>query len=178
MSHFGAAILAAESAEASGGTRGSGSARHGRPPPPCANAHCVPILLPAKPPIAPSNAMPSIVQNHHVLAVHDLRACARFFVDYLGFRIVNEPPGWIFVQKDRCMIMMGDCRDALHPTALGDHNYFGYLVVDDADAYYAEIRARGHEPASAPVDKPWGMREFPLRTPEGHRLMVGEIVSG
>jgi hypothetical protein len=29
----------------------------------------------------------------------------------LGFRIVAEPDGWIFVAKDGCMIMLGECPD-------------------------------------------------------------------
>ena len=27
------------------------------------------------------------------------------------------------------------------------------------------------------ADKPWNMREFGLRTPEGHRIMVGKVLS-
>ena len=33
----------------------------------------------------------------------------------LAFRIVNEPPGWIFVQKDNCLIMLGECPNDLPP---------------------------------------------------------------
>lgn len=27
-----------------------------------------------------------------------------------------------------------------------------------------------------PIDRAWGMREFAVATPDGHRLMVGEIL--
>ncbi|MDP9900324.1 hypothetical protein [Variovorax ginsengisoli] len=27
-----------------------------------------------------------------------------------------------------------------------------------------------------PIDRDWGMREFAVATPDGHRLMVGEIL--
>ncbi len=86
--------------------------------------------------------MPKILQNHFVLAVHDLQGSARFFQD-LGFQVTSEPPGWVFLQRDNCMVMLGECRDAIHPSKLGDHSYFGYLRVDDADSYYEDLKQRG-----------------------------------
>ncbi len=120
--------------------------------------------------------MPRILQNHYVLAVHDLKRSAEFFVDALGFEVAAEPPGWVFVAKDNCMIMLGDCRDAIPAGELGDHSYFGYLRVDDADSYFDELKAKGVEVSSPISDKPWGMREFGLTTPEGHRLMIGQWI--
>ena len=122
--------------------------------------------------------MPTILQNHHVLAVPDRHAAAKFFVEALGFRIVNEPPGWVFVARDNCMLMLGECRDAIPPAELGDHSYFCYLRVDDADAFHAQVVASGARPTSPIADKPWGMREFALRTPEGFRLTIGHIIPG
>ncbi len=119
--------------------------------------------------------MATILQNHYVLAVHDIQANAEFYKK-LGFRIVGQPPGWIFVQRDRCMIMLGECRDALPVKELGDHNYFGYLLVDDVNDYYEEVCRNGvgiHNPLG---DKPWGMREFAVESPEGHRLMIGQVL--
>jgi catechol 2,3-dioxygenase-like lactoylglutathione lyase family enzyme len=118
--------------------------------------------------------MPQILQNHYVLAVHDISKSAGFFVDKLGFQITAEPPGWIFVKKDDCMIMLGECPDAIPAGELGDHSYFGYLRVDDAGRYYAELKAKGVEMLSPISDKPWGMREFALRTSDGHRIMIGQ----
>lgn len=120
--------------------------------------------------------MPTILQNHHVLAVPDRRAAARFFVDALGFRIVQEPPGWVFVAKDNCMLMLGECPDAIPPAELGDHSYVAYLRVDDVDAYHAQVVASGVRPHSRLESKPWGMREFAVRTPDGFRLTIGQII--
>ena len=122
--------------------------------------------------------MPKILQNHYVLAVHDLRSEADFYVEKLGFRVADEPPGWVFVEKDDCMIMLGECRDALRASELGDHSYFAYLRVDDADGYYEELRAKGVEMLSPISDKPWGMREFSVRTPEGFRITIGQWIGG
>jgi catechol 2,3-dioxygenase-like lactoylglutathione lyase family enzyme len=122
--------------------------------------------------------MPEILQNHYVLAVHDMRREAAFYVDNLGFRISNEPPGWIFVEKDNCMIMLGECSEAIPARELGDHSYFGYLRVDDATSYYEDLKAKGVELISPIADEPWEMREFAVRTPGGHRLTIGQWIGG
>lgn len=117
--------------------------------------------------------MPAILRNHYVLAVHDVTASARFYTDVLGFRIVAEPSGWIFVERDGCTIMLGECPESLPASALGDHSYFGYLNVDDVDAFYAQAQRAGAALGGV-MQKPWGMREFALRTPDGHRIMIGQ----
>jgi uncharacterized glyoxalase superfamily protein PhnB len=119
--------------------------------------------------------MPQILQNHYVLAVHDTEKSSQFFVS-LGFKVILEPPGWVFVEKDNCMVMLGDCRDAVRAGELGDHSYFGYLRVDDADSYYQDLTARGVKISSTIADKPWGMREFGVESPEGHRIMIGQWI--
>jgi catechol 2,3-dioxygenase-like lactoylglutathione lyase family enzyme len=120
--------------------------------------------------------MPTILQNHYVLAVPDAKASAAFFVEALGFRVVAEPPGWVFVGKDNCVVMLGTCPDDVHPSKLGCHSYFAYLRVDDADAYRAQLGAKGLCTVGLIEDKPWGMREFPVATPDGHRIMIGQVI--
>jgi uncharacterized glyoxalase superfamily protein PhnB len=120
--------------------------------------------------------MPTILQNHYVLAVHNVRDSARFYVDVLGFDIASEHGGWVFVKKDGCMIMLGECPNDLPPSELGCHNYFAYLRVDDVDAYFEQVRAKGADLLNEPSDKPWGMREFGIKTPDGHRIMLGQSI--
>lgn len=117
-----------------------------------------------------------ILQNHYVLAVHNVRQSAAFYVDKLGFEVVAEPDGWIFVSKDNCVIMLGECPNDMHPSELGCHNYFAYLRVDDADAYYAQLLRNGVAPLSPIADEPWGMREFSINTPDGHRIRIGQSI--
>jgi catechol 2,3-dioxygenase-like lactoylglutathione lyase family enzyme len=120
--------------------------------------------------------MPAILQNHYVLAVPNARAAAKFYVEALGFRIVDEPPGWVFVRKDNCMVMLGECPDDMRPEDLGCHNYFAYLCVDDVDAYHAQLRAKGVPAVREIEDQPWGMREFGVTTPDGHRITIGQAI--
>ena len=109
----------------------------------------------------------------YVLAVPDLARSSAFYRDVLGFEIQEMAPGWLAYVKDSCRIMAGECPDAMPPADLGDHSYFGYLVVDRVDEYHQRGFAAGAKIFKSLRDERWGMREFGLRTADGHRLMIG-----
>ena len=124
----------------------------------------------------PDNGPMAIRSTTFVLAVPDADATAQFFIEKLGFETWWQIPGqWHAVGRDSCRLMFGSCPDAIPPKELGDHSYFGYFHVDDADAFHTELTARGLE-AERPEDKPWSMREFHVRTPDGHRFTVGQDI--
>jgi uncharacterized glyoxalase superfamily protein PhnB len=54
--------------------------------------------------------------------------------------------------------------------------YVAYVNVDDIDGLYAEFVSRGVLMRIPPETKPWGMREFALQTPDGHRMTFGSSV--
>jgi predicted enzyme related to lactoylglutathione lyase len=113
-----------------------------------------------------------------VIAVPDLQRSAAYYRDVLGFEVREMgDDGWRMFVSGACRIMAGECPDALPPAELGDHSYFAYLVVDRCDDEYARISARGAEFLKAPRDKPWGMREFGVRTVDGHRIMFGNAIA-
>jgi uncharacterized glyoxalase superfamily protein PhnB len=80
-------------------------------------------------------------------------------------------------ERDGCRIMAGECTDAIPPAELGDHSYFAYLAVDDVEAYHARAVAAGAAITKPIRSEPWGMREFGLRTADGHRLMIGSEIA-
>jgi uncharacterized glyoxalase superfamily protein PhnB len=73
--------------------------------------------------------------------------------------------------------MAGECRDAIHPSQLGDHSYFAYLQVEDIDSLYESIQRAGVQIRKTIRDEPWQMREFGLVTADGHRIMFGTPIS-
>ncbi|OZI54183.1 VOC family protein [Bordetella genomosp. 5] len=114
-----------------------------------------------------------------VLAVPDLERSASYFRDVLGFRLEwPEGTGWQLASRGGVRIMMGHCPDAMAPSETGDHSYFGYLNVDDVDALHDEFLNRGALILQPPIDRPHGMREFVIGTPDGHRFMVGQELAG
>ena len=112
--------------------------------------------------------MARIVNSRCVLAVRDLKVSTGYYKDVLGFS--QEPidaDGWSFLTRDTFRVMLGE---------LGDHSYFAYWNVDDVDGFYREIVDRGALVTSEPTNKPWGLREFGLRTADGHRITCGEVI--
>ena len=120
--------------------------------------------------------MPGIVGVRTVLAVRNLQASTQHYVQVLGFRrdFGDGSDGWSFLSRDAFKVMLGECPDATPASELGDHSYVAYVTVDDVDQFYADVLARGALVVSAPANKPWGLREFALRTPDGHRYTFGE----
>ena len=120
--------------------------------------------------------MPRLVNSRCVLAVRDLAISTRFYMDVLGFTrdFGDGSDGWSFLSRDTFRVMLGECPDATPAGELGDHSWYAYVTVEGVDTLYAEVAGRGAEILSQPTTKPWGLREFSLRTPDGHRLVFGE----
>jgi len=114
----------------------------------------------------------------YVIAVHDLERSAGYYRDVLGFKVFEVgDDGWRFLLRDACYIMAGECRDALSPEELGDHSYFAYVEVDGIDAFHDEVVAKKATITKPLRDEPWDMREFGLRTIDGHRIMFGSPIA-
>jgi catechol 2,3-dioxygenase-like lactoylglutathione lyase family enzyme len=122
--------------------------------------------------------MPRIVDSRCVLAVRDLKASTQFYMDVLGFRrdFGDGSDGWSFLSRDNFKVRLGECPDQKPASELGDHSYFVYLTVEGLDQLHQELSARGAPVISEPEDQPWGVREFSIRTPDGHRIRFGERI--
>jgi len=117
----------------------------------------------------------TVSQSTHVLAVPDLERSGEFYSRALGFEVHEiGDPGWRLFVNGQCRMMAGECPDALPAERLGDHSYVAYLTVDNVDDYYRRAGHAGAEFVKPLRDEPWGMREFGLRTVDGHRIMVGQ----
>lgn len=93
-----------------------------------------------------------------------------FYVDGLGFTVQwehrFEPNFPVFAEVSREGLALfltehaGDCQPG----------GAAYIVLDDVDAFYQEIVGRGIQPAEAPEEAPWGVREMLVVDPDGNRL--------
>ena len=93
-----------------------------------------------------------------------------FYEEGLGFRVEWEhrfEPGFpVFAQVTRDGLSLfltehaGDCQ-------VGGA---AYIIVDDVDALYQEITARGVSVLEPPDDAPCGGREMSVLDPDGNRL--------
>ncbi len=114
--------------------------------------------------------------SRHLLAVQDVRASREFYVRCLGFSEARDfqAEGWSFLYRDGVKLILRECSEALSADQLGDQAFFAYIFVKDIERLYAEVVASGARPLSTPAECAWGMREFAVRTPDGHTLFFGE----
>jgi catechol 2,3-dioxygenase-like lactoylglutathione lyase family enzyme len=119
--------------------------------------------------------MSKLVRHRLILAVQNLQRSTDFWMTTLGFArdFGDGSDGWSWLSRDGFAVGLGECANAPAASSLGDHSYVAYVTVDDVDALYDELRSRGADLRAAPITKPWGMREFALRTPDGHRMTFG-----
>jgi uncharacterized glyoxalase superfamily protein PhnB len=111
-----------------------------------------------------------------VLPVADVPAAAAWLCDVLGFEI-DFLHGDPVVHGRVCIV--GDWgapvyihlahAGALPVRPCGELRIHVGAALDDLCGH---VRASGAEIVLAPTDQPWGLREFVLRTPDGHRLRL------
>ena len=121
--------------------------------------------------------MPEILASTFVLAVRDLAASKRFYLEKLGFAEDFSVDGWAFLSRGACKLRLGHCPDATPMSQAQDHSWFAYLHIHDASSLYRDCLARDVDIWHPLADQPWGMREFAVVTPDGHRIVFGERLS-
>jgi uncharacterized glyoxalase superfamily protein PhnB len=106
-----------------------------------------------------------------ILSVEDLAAVVGFY-ELLGFSrtfVFPEPGDPVFVTLERGRDAIGVAtRDPADTTT------FSYWVyVDDVDATYMTLTARGATSLASPHAEPWGERVASVRDPAGNVVHVG-----
>ena len=117
-----------------------------------------------------------VVHTRHVLAVKDLKVEAAYYIDKLGFDRDFTAPGWEFLSFGDFKVMLGECTDEMTAKETGNHSWFAHALVENVDEVYQEFISRGAQILSTIADKPWGIREFSVLTPDGHRIGFGQII--
>lgn len=119
--------------------------------------------------------MAEVVASTFVLAVIDLETSRTFYCEKLGFTEDRRVEGWSFLSRGACRLRLGDCGPAIQPMSkCQDHSWFAYLHVHDIARLYQEVQQHAVEIWHPLADKAWGMREFGIVTPDGHRIVFGE----
>jgi predicted enzyme related to lactoylglutathione lyase len=118
-------------------------------------------------PALPSSSPAQFIQGAPVLHVPDVSATAAFYRDRLGFTWDFGDETYAVVWRDNSAIHF--VRDEEAPR--GVHLF---QWVKDVDAYYKEILARGAAVAAAPVDQPYGLREFGVSDINGVGIVFGQ----
>lgn len=112
----------------------------------------------------------------HVLAVPDLKRSTEYYRDKLGLTLTWGDHNWSFMRREGFAVMLGECKNAIDPKELGDHQYFAYVEVEGIDELCKEFTENAVYFTSEIADKEWGQREFGIKTIDGHRIMFGEEI--
>jgi predicted enzyme related to lactoylglutathione lyase len=114
-----------------------------------------------------------------VLLVADLHRSVEFYRDALGFKceVYGDPPDFAVASRDAAVILLAL---AANPERLVPHwqirdkTWNAYIRVDDVDAIYAEVQARGARIDYTIYDAPHGFREFGVQDPDGYDIAFGQ----
>jgi uncharacterized glyoxalase superfamily protein PhnB len=133
----------------------------------------------------PSSAAPAkqILGIAPYFLVRDVVKAAEYYRDALGFgytQFWGEPACFCMPQRDGLTIMLSQASDAsvVRPNSkVRAETWDAYVWVKDADALYAEVKARGAIIAYDPHLQDYGNREFGVLDCDGYVLAFGSDAS-
>src|SRR5215831_7082962 len=114
----------------------------------------------------------------------DLEATIGFYQSQLGFNVLYKGGGdgsvadyWVFVGRDKVMIMFKVISSDIHPepnsSRHGWARWDAYINVDDPDALYAEFAGRNVQFHQELGDTSDGLRAFEVADNNGYVLCFG-----
>ena len=114
-----------------------------------------------------------LLQFRPSLFVADVARSTAFYRDVIGMPVHVEFP-------DGSFAMLGGHGAAELALVAHDAPPQGeaYLYVRGVEALLARCEAAGFEITRPLETKPWGLRDFVVRDPDGHLIGIGERVSG
>jgi catechol 2,3-dioxygenase-like lactoylglutathione lyase family enzyme len=115
--------------------------------------------------LAPS---PMMLKALPQLPFDDVGAAVAYYRDVLGFRINYQQPDLGVMDRDNITVLL-IARTERH-TGIGS----AYIYIENADALYAELRAKGASVQGEPVSHPWGLRDFGVVDLERNQIRFGQ----
>jgi len=120
--------------------------------------------------------MPSLRYDDVAGALNWLRD-AFGFVEHLRW---TDPDGAVLhaeMRIDGAYFELSQAVDAYpSPRTLGSVSGALIVFVDDVDAHHARAVRAGAAIVSEPDDKPWGLRQYIARDPEGHEWEFSQVI--
>ena len=119
-----------------------------------------------------------------VLFVRDLARSLTFYRDTLGLEVKNSDPNSVaFLMEDRYLLLLevSAAADLIPSEAKALKIEGGPRVllatgVEDVDAAYEELKARGVTFLRPPTNQPWGLRTAHFADPEGNLWEINQPI--
>jgi len=115
--------------------------------------------------------------NHAMAYVKDVARAMHFYVDLLGFKVLEEFRNLGSPVYARIRSPHGDSTIALHKlepgkTLSAEEGIRLYFEVRDLNGFCAKLKARGVTLLQEPKMMPWGWTHAYLNDPDGHELSL------
>lgn len=120
-------------------------------------------------PHPPTSEPRQFIQGAPVLHVADVKASAAYYRDVLGFESDFEDETYAVMWRENSAVHFS--RADVQPS--GVHLF---QWVRDVDAYHREIVERGAEIVTEPGDRPYRVRDFSVRDPNGVDVVFGQDI--
>ena len=92
-----------------------------------------------------------VSKTQHVLAVNDLDAAEKFFIEKLGFTLSSRIGGWSFLALDSFHLMVGHCEGEMLASDTNNHSYFAYVNCEGIDELFNAYKDRGVQFTQTPA---------------------------
>ncbi len=122
-------------------------------------------------PAYPSSSPAQFIQGAPVLHVPDVQAAVGYYRDALGFVSDFGDDSYAVVWRDNSAVHF--VKSDRSPS--GVHLF---QWVRNVDTCYMEMKARGAEITTEPGDRPYGVRDFNVRDPNGVSIIFGQEIEG
>jgi uncharacterized glyoxalase superfamily protein PhnB len=118
------------------------------------------------------------------LVVRDLPTCTAFYRDTLELTVTESGPDHIVFKVGELYLLLLEAAGAARmiseepleaPSGGGSHVLLA-ARVDDVDALYADLKAKGVKLLRPPADQPWGFRTAYFADPEGNYWEINQPV--
>ena len=115
-----------------------------------------------------------------IIQVSGALAAREFYCNALGFTLLaswrpdetKDDPTYMTLARDEARLHVHSFRSGT--TGAGAV----YVFVDDVDALYAELVAKGVSISGAPIDQTWGTREIAVRDADRNVVTFGQRIEG
>lgn len=119
-----------------------------------------------------------------VVFVKDMNTCKTFYRDTLGLEVTEDDSEHVSVHMDNVYFLLLEVGAAAHMIGAPELELKirggprGLLAtgVEDVDAAYETLSARGVTFLSPPTDQPWGLRTAYFADPEGNLWEINQPI--
>jgi len=111
-----------------------------------------------------------------IIAVADMSPMVAYFVQLLGFQIyfqTQDPVDYVVLKRDGITINLTLVDTPIRVSS----NNIAYIFCEDVMAMYQEFQGKGVSFREELNTTVYGMKEFVLELPSGHRLAFGQGAS-